>query len=87
MEEKQEISLYTIGTTRCWRCGWLTKVYSWKNKELWDTRRPPEPVPATIKWLNSMVHPVYYWANTCEHCHVILGDFYLFREDEVTWEK
>jgi len=71
---------YTGAEYHCWRCGRLTTVYTWAGHEMWGKAAPPPGKPASIKWIYSRTAEGSYWANTCLHCGVVIGDWYLYDE-------
>lgn len=83
------MSVYRRGHKWCWKCGARTVVFTWQGHEEWQKTSPPEPIPDTVRWLYSNTIGEYYWANACEHCGTIQGDWYLFYdqvEDPIEWE-
>lgn len=71
---------YVHGETLCFRCGCMTVVYKWGDE--WSKSEPPAPRPPTVKWRFSKSVGHRYWANTCEHCDALQGDFYLSNEPD-----
>jgi hypothetical protein len=64
----------------CWRCSAEIVVYVWRSGGRHSTRRPPEPIPRTVR------HQVTegagaYWANCCPKCAAVQGDYYLVKEN------
>lgn len=72
---------YIRGETRCYKCNRRTTVYSWGGG-VWTDKRPPEPRPWTVKLRYSKTVNARYWANTCEHCGALQGDFFLYNEPD-----
>lgn len=69
---------YTEGYETCWKCHRRTKVFTWLGFSLWTKEKPPEPIPPTVKLTYSATIDDSYWANNCEWCGVIQGDFFLY---------
>lgn len=77
---------YRIGKTMCWRCHKRTVVYTWVDHEMWQQTPPPAGKPNAVRWLYSATIDDHYWANSCEHCGAIQGDWFIYMEpDEVEW--
>lgn len=74
--------MFSEAERECWRCGEVTKVYTWPGNCGWATDEPPrEGRPSTIVWSWSYGAggPEHgYWANVCQHCQALQGDFYLY---------
>jgi hypothetical protein len=49
---------------------------------MWEKSRPPEPVPDNVRLTFSKSIQESYWANVCEHCGAIQGDWFLFSEPD-----
>lgn len=73
---------FVVRTTKCWRCGALIQVYTWKDHELWPQSCPEKGRPASVQWQKSEVVEGGYWANTCSRCGVIQGDWHLYCEPD-----
>lgn len=71
---------YRFAAHECWRCGSEMVVFSWPGGGSHSARRPPEPIPSTVR------HRVTdgggnYWANCCPRCAAVQGDYYLARDN------
>lgn len=77
--EKEFSSEYKLAKLKCWKCGKITKVYHWKKDGEWSQQRPPDPIPESVKYKYSKMIEDSYWANTCEYCGVIQGDWFFIR--------
>lgn len=77
---------YLIANRVCWRCGKSTVVYDWCPRGNWRTESPPEPIPKNIFLDKSSIVDEKYWANHCEHCKAIQGDWFLFDEEPLDWK-
>jgi hypothetical protein len=72
--------LYRCVPHDCWRCDEEMLVYVWPGGGDHTPRRPPTPIPATVR------HRVTegagdYWANCCPSCSAVQGDYYLARDN------
>lgn len=47
---------------------------------MWTVKRPPEPIPPTVKFAYTRTTGARYWANTCPHCQAVQGDWNLYAE-------
>jgi len=73
---------YEAAKTKCWKCGRETTVYTWPDHSDWCEDSPEEGRPSTVRWMWSNTVGHHYWANACQHCGVIQGDFYLYCEPD-----
>lgn len=73
---------YVVKQITCWKCGKKTNVYTWPGHEVWETRQPPLPKPESLQWRFSQMIEGHYWANTCEKCGMIQGDWFLYEEPD-----
>ena len=71
---------YSIRLHECWSCTNRIFVFDWPGHKKWDTRMPPQPVPATVQLRYSQVTGEEHWANTCFVCGQTQGDYYVFEE-------
>ena len=76
-------SYYRYAPYACWRCGGEMLVFTWPEKGIHSFAVPEkEPVPRTIQYRFSNMAGHSYWVNTCPHCQVIQGDFFLAAEPD-----
>ena len=73
---------YEAAKTKCWKCGLETVVYTWPDHSLFSEISPEKGRPETVRWMWSHTAGSRYWANACQHCGVIQGDFYLYCEED-----
>lgn len=73
-------SPYIEASTVCWWCSKSTRVYTWPGHELWDDTCPENGRPATIKLAGGRGGGPIYWANHCEHCGRLQGDWFVYCE-------
>lgn len=64
----------------CWKCNKKTAVYTWAGHQLWAKNCPVVGRPSTVRFMWSNTISGRYWANSCEHCGSILGDWFLYCE-------
>jgi len=69
---------YEAAKTNCLKCGRETVVYTWPNHSKFCQTSPEEGRPSTVRWMRSSTAGTRHWANSCQHCGVIQGDFYLY---------
>jgi len=77
-----EVSLYIEGKMICWWCGKVTRVYTWRGHELWSKVCPDYGRPDTLKLCTTSNGAVTYWANHCEHCGRLQGDWFVYMEPQ-----
>lgn len=68
---------YRVALRECWKCGRETVVFAWPGRDRWPRRRPPGRIPVTVKFKRTEVVKEGYWANTCQWCRRVQGDFHL----------
>lgn len=68
---------YVERKTECWRCKKITRVYDWENREMYEKRKPKEPIPKNVQFRFTSMTQDKYWLNVCENCGAVQGDFYL----------
>lgn len=73
---------YRLAFRECWKCARETVVFSWPWAGQWSKRRPPTPLTPTISFERTSVVPQGYWANKCQWCRRVQGDFYLHQPHE-----
>ena len=73
---------YRSAKRRCWKCGESTVVWNWPGHVMWDDQEPPKPIPSNVRWAYSGAAMGDYWANVCEHCGAVQGDWYLYMEPD-----
>jgi hypothetical protein len=66
---------YLTSTFTCYRCQRPTLLYLWRG--MFHDVLPPRPRPATLSLRYSGVVLGKYWANTCGHCHAMIGNWYV----------
>lgn len=71
---------YHAEPARCYRCQRALVVFTWPGHAMWTVKRPPEPIPPTVKFAYTRTTGTRYWANTCPHCHAVQGDWNLYAE-------
>lgn len=81
------MSVFVEGKTFCWKCGAETRVYTWPGHDLWPNDCPIDGRPSTVYWSKSRDMPDGYFANHCEHCGIIQGDWYVFMEPGPRWSR
>lgn len=64
-------------TDICFKCRNEIPVFWWKEVP-YSTVEPPRPFPETIKKIYSDDYDIWYWGNTCAHCHNKLSEYHLF---------
>ena len=69
---------YETGAQACFKCKRQTLVYTWEGWTEWRRQEPPHERPSTIQLRFSREAGHTYWANSCGHCGVTQGDFYLY---------
>jgi hypothetical protein len=74
--------IYEAAKTECWKCGRETVVHTWPDHSMYCQSSPENGRPETVRWMWSRMAEVHYWANACQHCGVIQGDFYLYCEPD-----
>jgi hypothetical protein len=74
---------YMTSAYTCYRCRRPTLLYLWLG--MFDYYVPPPPVPSTVQRRYSGEVRRRYWANTCGHCHAMIGNFYV--RDGLTSEE
>lgn len=72
---------YLVDKKRCYKCKKDTPIFMWTG-ESWNEIAPPDPRPATVCWSYGETVQHSYWANTCEHCGALQGDFFLHSEPD-----
>jgi hypothetical protein len=73
------ISAYIESEMQCWWCGKTTRVFTWPGHELWSDSCPEQGRPPTIKLT---LREPRYWANHCEHCGRLQGDWFVYCEPQ-----
>lgn len=71
---------YIAAVETCFKCKQETPVFWWPGVPFCENE-PPSPRPKTIKHRHSKQYGGAYWANTCAHCGILLGDNFLFLFD------
>jgi hypothetical protein len=71
---------YRVQPARCYRCRREILVFTWPGHTMWTVKRPPEPIPPTVKFTYTRTTGTRYWANTCPHCQAVQGDWNLYAE-------
>jgi hypothetical protein len=66
---------YLTSTYTCYRCRRPTLLYLWLG--MFDNYVPPSPRPSTVQHRYSGEVQRRYWANTCGHCHAMIGNHYI----------
>jgi hypothetical protein len=73
---------YISAVIDCWKCNKKTTVYTWPGQEAWQENPPPDPKPATLKFIYSSTYGSKYWANVCQHCGRVQGDYFLYYDPD-----
>lgn len=71
---------YRAAAHRCWRCATDTVVYAWPGCGSRRARRPPEPVPGTVRRVTTNAAGDH-WANCCHACAAVQSDYHLRRDN------
>lgn len=66
---------YKVIVHDCYRCGSDILLFDWGG--MWDARKPPYPVPWTVKPTFSQTIGRSYWMNTCPKCKAKQGDHFI----------
>lgn len=70
----------------CWRCKKETRVYSWRWHDDWEKEEPQkEGRPINVMLAYSKTAGVVYWANVCEYCNALQGDWFLYGPSGPFW--
>lgn len=70
---------YLTRQWQCWKCGGETCIVTWRGRFCWSPMPPPRPVPPQLAEIWEHGIRRRYWANKCEQCGQIQGDWYLYR--------
>lgn len=70
------VGAYRSAAHRCWKCAVDMVVYVWPGCTSRRARRPPEPVPATVRRVTTD-GAGDHWANCCPACAAIQSDYHL----------
>jgi hypothetical protein len=74
---------YRYGFCNCWKCNREIIVFAWPNESSHDNIQPKiTPIPKTIQYRFSKTVGDKYWANVCQYCQSIQGDFFLYSEPD-----
>lgn len=70
---------YLSAPHRCWRCTAEMVVHLWPGGGGHSQRRPPDPLPSTVRLCATEGYGAEYWANGCPVCYAVQGDWHLRR--------
>lgn len=73
---------YHAEPAKCYRCKRDILVFTWPGHIMWAVKRPPEPIPPTVKFTYTRTTGTRYWVNTCPHCQAVQGDWNLYAEPD-----
>lgn len=90
-----DFSIYRPKAHTCWSCKEPTVVFLWEGKRLFETRKPPDPIPEALmlvelemtrtsgydmKTKTRSTWRRRYWASHCHLCMQPQGDYYAHGE-------
>jgi hypothetical protein len=74
--------VFQVGRAVCWKCGRGIDVFTWRGHSMWARTCPLEGRPKTVKLVYSATAGGMYYANHCDGCGRIQGDWFLYHEPD-----